>query len=186
MKCQEFETLLNECLDQREDPRQHPALRDHADQCRSCESSLEIYAAIGEFGELSLTKSIAEKRRMSGYLTAAAAAALLFVLLGPLGNFFSNESGNVNLAHANTGGIGENETIGLQPSNGENQVQGSRFWQNRKFASMVPIEQIAYAVSQPPNLQEMGRSINTVLKTIQEDEFLIPIIKQGALLWIPR
>ena len=181
MNCQEFESTLNVMLDLRENPRSDSALMEHSDNCDFCSTSLEIYAAMGEYTEKAKPTSLDARRRFTGYVAAVTAAALLFLLLTPLGDYFAREQGQVNMAHANVSPPANGDAV-----NSGQTVHDPEFWQKRPLSQMVPLNKFAFQVPQAPNLEEVGQSINSVWKSIQEDQFLLPIIKQSALFWMPK
>lgn len=188
MNCEEFESMLNVALDQRDNPRHNKMLRQHAESCDPCSRTLDIYSAIGAFSstESDVTVSRIDRRRVSTYvMTLAAAAAVLFVLLSPVGDLFNMPADQVGMAHAApTNGESQNETTDSATEN-----QSSRdpeFWQRRQFSEMVPLDGFVIKVPRAPNLQDVGQSINSVWQRLQADSYVMPFLKQGALFWIPR
>ncbi len=275
MKCNEFETVLNELLDSRLDLKSDIRIAAHAASCQSCKEDLEIYASIAaltpekekrqpapaQATALSPNKPISQrKREWLGYAVMTSAAAL-FLVLGPFSNFFfpQNSSPN-NVAKAENGlldspglvskstdtkrlnsgadlgpamtlqedgslgssanAIGKRQAVHVgepvtrsndvrEPSNApDNNLNPAKshsakkplsrghnnFWTNNALNRPIqdPFGNFHGAFQRAPSapdlddLERVGESLETVWKTIQEDDYILPLVKQGALLLVRR
>lgn len=184
MKCKEFESSLNELLDLRRDPESDSTLLAHAQECPECEQTLEYYSAFAQLGQsVTLDPTPAQQQRPYAYFAIGTAAAILLFLLSPLANIGNQNNGNaMNIAKAAPGEhvLDANRTA----KNTRLAKIDSEFWQRRSLANIRLMEGFAFRVPEAPNLQQVGQSINSMWKSIQEDDFLLPIIQQSALLWM--
>lgn len=183
MNCQEFESTLNDVLDERKNPSEHPILVDHSKICDDCSELLGIYTSMGEYSQpvecfqkIERPDSPADRSRWrSAYILGATAAAIL-LLLGPVGGLWNPDPEVVNVAKWNESpAVAQTDTLAEETSTVSQSEP--RFWSRPRL-----LEKIAFP--EPPNLQTVGQSINSVWKSIQEDEYLLPIIRQGALIWV--
>jgi Putative zinc-finger len=87
--CEDFRQRLNEVVDQRVDPREDRALRQHASRCPSCGCELEAWVQIQSIylgWPQNQTNVGASPRNISWGILVATAAAILF---GAVGSYFA-------------------------------------------------------------------------------------------------
>lgn len=205
MNCEQFESLLNEVLDQRESPQEEIRLAGHAAACPPCAELLEVYTALGQLQtDPAFEPNVTATRSARGYVVAALAATILAVLLGPVSEFFPRSEQRLNLAHADPQPLlpqvlspeSEQRLEGPLPAaqSINRESNGNQIGAARPIASLegwgwrmppglvVPTE---FPLADPRRFVEMGESLNHVWKSIQGEQYLLPLLKQGALFWVP-
>lgn len=193
MNCDQFEIAVNEVLDQRLAPGEDPDLLQHASECPACEELLQIYSAMSDFAPVELEPihsfaeskaSVKQPRPQNGRLiagTCVSAALVLMLLALPIGNLMDARNPAVNVARANTeSSNADTSNVTTAPiSADKNTAPPFTFVDRNGILNELPFD-----VAIRDDLRQMERSFTNVWKTIQEDEYLIPIIRQGALFWM--
>ena len=142
MNCQEFESTLNEVLDDRKDPSEDLNLTDHSDQCDDCKELIGLYSSIAGYSHTvdTLGDHSSKLRWKSAYVLAATAAAVL-LLLSPIG-LWNKAPEVVNVAQLDS----KDRALSVDNFESTKSKTDPSFWVDRPLAKIVRIEKFPFSV----------------------------------------